>query len=76
MKMTVGREKDSRGRPIWRVRYSVARRRIRKTFHSKEEADAWIACNTEIAVEEARPEMRLEDLLAPLRKHASRPRKT
>jgi transcriptional regulator with XRE-family HTH domain len=27
-------------------------------------------------VPEARPEMRLEDLLAPLRKHASRPRKT
>jgi len=47
-------ETNHAGRTIWRVQYSVARRRIRKTFHSKEEADAWIACNRGIAVDEGR----------------------
>jgi len=52
--MKVGREKDSRGRLIWRVSYDVASRRIRKTFHSKEKANEWIAYNVEIAIEEGR----------------------
>ena len=47
-------EANHAGRTIWRVNYRVARRRIRKTFHSKEEADAWIACNRTIAVDEGR----------------------
>src|SRR5260221_2824286 len=47
-------ETNHAGRTIWRVQYFVAKRRIRKTFHSKEEADAWIACNRSIAVDEGR----------------------
>lgn len=47
-------EKDNAGRPIWRVKYFVAKRRIRKTFHSLEDANAWIDSNKEIATEKRR----------------------
>jgi hypothetical protein len=52
--MKAYREKDSRGRPIWRVKYSVARRRVRKTFHSLEDANEWIVNNRTIAIDEGR----------------------
>ena len=47
-------EKDDAGRTIWRVKFSVAQRRVRKTFHSEDDANTWIANNRTIAVDEGR----------------------
>ncbi|MCE0498685.1 MAG: hypothetical protein LV481_12135, partial [Methylacidiphilales bacterium] len=47
-------EMDHAGRTIWRVKYKVAQRRVRKTFASLEAANTWIADNRTIAVDEGR----------------------
>jgi len=52
--MKASPEKDHAGRPIWRVLHKVAGRRVRQTFHTLEDANAWIVSNRTIAVDEGR----------------------
>lgn len=47
-------EKDRAGRIVWRVKFSVPQRRVRKTFQTQELANAWIDDNRAIAVDEGR----------------------
>ncbi len=47
--MTPIREKTKSGKIIWRVKYRVEKRRVRKTFRTREEARDWIDENADIA---------------------------
>jgi integrase len=47
-------EKTPSGKTVWRINYRVDKRRVRKTFHSRDEARDWIADNYGIAESEGR----------------------
>jgi integrase len=52
--MTPIRERTKSGKIIWRVKYRVEKRRVRKTFRTREEARDWIDENADIAETEGR----------------------
>jgi hypothetical protein len=52
--MTPTAEKTKYGKIVWRVNYTVANRRVRKSFRSRESARAWIEENSDIATTEGR----------------------
>ncbi len=52
--MTPIRERTKSGETIWRVKYRVEKRRVRKTFRTREEARDWIDENANIAEDEGR----------------------
>jgi hypothetical protein len=42
-------ERTKSGKIVWRVKFLVAKRRVRKTFLTRERAREWIAENADIA---------------------------
>jgi integrase len=52
--MTPILEKTKNGKIAWRVSYTVAKRRVRRTFRTREEAREWIDENSDIATTEGR----------------------
>jgi hypothetical protein len=50
--MTAMAEKTKKGKIVWRVKYLVAKRRVRLTFRTRDEARRWIEEHGDIATTE------------------------